>query len=170
MPGCDDGGSKPDASKAERKADSAEGGAAKGSPGGEKAGEGGSVKRDEGRPDRPKAVEEPKAEGGKPGPVGLFGKLEDARSQTACNTALTLQQAVEQYMVMKRGKCPKSVEDLKAAGFTSRAPLDPWKSPYSIECPGENSHIEVRSAGPDAELNTDDDLIAGPPDSSCKME
>ena len=80
-----------------------------------------------------------------------------AQEDTAKNEVLAIEQQVEMYKVQKK-KCPKSMQDLKAAGITKKVKKDPWGTPYDIKCPGEESPIEVRSAGPDKELGSDDDI------------
>ena len=163
-PACDDNESKSDEAKGK--------GATPTPAAGGDAGKGdasAAAKKDDGERKRPPASAGPEGEDApkKSNTVGLFGQLEEARIETACNEALSLQQASEMYMVMKRGKCPASAEDLKAAGIIPSVRKDPWKTPYEIVCPSESSTIEIRSAGVDARFGTDDDLVVGPDDSAC---
>lgn len=95
------------------------------------------------------------------GGVGVmaFNRFKDAQVDTAKKDVIQIQQSVEMYMTQKRGKCPKSLQDLKAAGITSRVAKDPWGKDYSLKCPGENGRpVDVISGGPDGELGTEDDI------------
>ena len=94
------------------------------------------------------------------GGVGLvaFNSFKDAQADDARNDVVQIQQAVEQYMLQKRGKCPKSLQELKASGIASRISKDPWGNDYNIVCPGEHSSVDVVSPGEDGELGTDDDV------------
>jgi general secretion pathway protein G len=95
------------------------------------------------------------------GGVGVmaFNRFNDARLDTAKNEVVTIQGAVEQYRVSKR-KCPKSMQDLKAAGFINKVGKDPWGVDYEFKCPGEKNpaSVDVMSAGPDSTMGNDDDI------------
>lgn len=90
--------------------------------------------------------------------VMAFNRFKDAQLDTAKNETVVIQQAVEQYMLQKRGKCPKSLQDLKASGIASKVSKDPWGNEYEIKCPGEKTSVDVVSAGPDGEMGSDDDI------------
>jgi general secretion pathway protein G len=94
------------------------------------------------------------------GGVGVmaFNRFQDARLSTARNETTTIQGAIEQYRVTKRGKCPKSLQDLKAAGFINKIGKDPWGNDYDFKCPGEKMTVDVVSAGPDGALGSEDDI------------
>lgn len=94
------------------------------------------------------------------GGVGVmaFNRFQDAQTDTARNQCVTIAGAVLQYKVQKRGKCPKGLQELKAAGFTSQVGQDPWGNEYELKCPGEKGEVDVISAGPDGEMGTEDDL------------
>lgn len=81
-----------------------------------------------------------------------------AQGDTAKNDITRLVSNVEMYKIKKRGKCPKSVEELKAAKVIKKATKDPWGTEYKIACPGEHSSIDVSSAGPDKTFETEDDI------------
>lgn len=101
------------------------------------------------------------------GGVGLlaFNRYRDAQIQNTKNQTTTLQQAIEQYRVAKRGQCPKTLEAMRAAGFVSRVPKDAWGRPFRITCPSEHG-VDVVSAGPDGEFDTADDLSNAPEEES----
>ena len=94
------------------------------------------------------------------GGVGLmaFNQFKQAQTDTARKDVVQIQQAVELYMTQKRGKCPKTLQDLKASGVAAKVSKDPWGNDYEIKCPGEKTSVDVISAGPDGELGTEDDV------------
>jgi general secretion pathway protein G len=94
------------------------------------------------------------------GGVGLmaFNQFKEAQVGTAKKDVVQIQQAVELYMTQKRGKCPKTLQDLKAAGVAAKVTKDPWGTDYEIKCPGEKVSVEVISGGPDLEIGTEDDI------------
>ncbi len=94
------------------------------------------------------------------GGVGLmaFNSFKQAQTDTAKKDVVQIQQAVELYMTQKRGKCPKTLQDLKASGVAAKVTKDPWGTDYEIKCPGEKTSVDVVSAGPDTELGTEDDV------------
>jgi general secretion pathway protein G len=105
------------------------------------------------------------------GGVGImaFNRFQDAQLDTARTEVIKIRGAVETYRVNKRGKCPKTMQDLKAAGFIDKIAKDPWGTEYELKCPGEKDQIDVVSAGPDAEMGTADD-IASYDDPNAKAE
>ncbi|MBL4687775.1 MAG: type II secretion system protein GspG [Nannocystaceae bacterium] len=92
------------------------------------------------------------------GGVGVvaFNSFNDAQISTARNQCGTIAGAIDLYRLQKRGKCPKSLQDLKASGFIKQAAADPWGNDYEFSC--ENNEVEVISGGPDGEIGTEDDL------------
>lgn len=94
------------------------------------------------------------------GGVGLmaFNRFKQAQIENAKKDTIQIQQAVEMYMLQKRNKCPKGLEDLKASGAISRTIKDPWGNDYTIVCPGEKLTVDVISSGPDQEPGTADDI------------
>jgi general secretion pathway protein G len=96
------------------------------------------------------------------GGVGImaFNRFQDAQLDTARTEVIKIRGAIETYRVNKRGKCPKTMEDLKAAGFIDKVAKDPWGTTYEFKCPGEKDQIDVVSAGPDGEMGTADDIAS----------
>lgn len=90
--------------------------------------------------------------------VAAFNQLKKASIDTAYNDVETVASNIELYMAQKRGKCPKTLEDLKAAGVTNKVPKDPWGNAYEFTCPGKELAVDVMSAGPDSEMGTADDI------------
>lgn len=105
------------------------------------------------------------------GGIGLmaFNRFQDAQLGTARTELTKIKGAIETYRVNKRGKCPKTMEDLKAAGIIDKVAKDPWGTTYEFKCPGEKDQVDVISAGPDAEMGTSDD-IASYDDTNAKEE
>ncbi|MEE9386283.1 MAG: type II secretion system protein GspG [Nannocystaceae bacterium] len=83
-----------------------------------------------------------------------------AQEDTARTEVLKLESLVEMYKVQKKGRCPKNLGDLKAAGIVKRVNKDPWGTPYRFKCDGEHAGIEISSAGKDKEFDTTDDINA----------
>jgi general secretion pathway protein G len=79
-----------------------------------------------------------------------------ARIRQAGIDAKAIRQMAVAYQ-LEFGECP-SVQDLleKQILDPSTTTKDPWGSPFAITC--EGSDLTVISAGPDAELNTEDDI------------
>ena len=93
------------------------------------------------------------------GGVGImaFQQLDGAKLKTAAKDIGTLVQSVEMYQLQK-GKCPKSTQDLKAAGIISKVTKDPWGADYEIKCPGEHGSVDISSAGKDGQMGNEDDI------------
>jgi len=94
------------------------------------------------------------------GGVGImaFNRYQDAQKSDTRNQTITIAGAIEQYRTAKRGKCPKTLEDLKAAQFISRVAKDAWGNEFKFKCPGEKTSIDVMSPGEDGEFGTPDDI------------
>ena len=89
--------------------------------------------------------------------IFAFGALSDSKKQTAAKDIANLSSAIDMYRIQKN-KCPKSVQDLKAAGIIQRVTKDPWGGDYELKCPGEHGHVDISSPGEDGQLGTDDDI------------
>jgi general secretion pathway protein G len=105
------------------------------------------------------------------GGVGImaFNRYQDAQRSDAKNQAIQIGQAVEQYRLTKK-KCPKTLQDLKAAGFIARVSKDPWGGEYTFTCPGEKSAVDVISPGEDGEVGTADDITNYGDDAEAEEE
>ena len=66
--------------------------------------------------------------------------------------------SVEAWQTQKGG-CPTVQELLDEKYLDSSLATDQWGSRYLIECAGET--IQIRSLGPDRQLNTQDDVLVG---------
>ena len=89
--------------------------------------------------------------------VVAFNAFDDSQGKTAAKDIATLSQSVDMYRLQKN-KCPKTTQDLKAAGIIQKVTKDPWGGDYVIKCPGEHGAVDISSAGKDGEMGTDDDI------------
>lgn len=93
--------------------------------------------------------------------VVAFNAFGESKIKQGYNDVINVQKACEQYMLQKNDKCPKSLQDLKAAGVVSRVQKDPWGEDFIITCPGEHgSAVDVLSYGPDKKQGGDDDIMS----------
>jgi general secretion pathway protein G len=106
------------------------------------------------------------------GGVGVmaFNRFKDAQTDEAKNQVTQIHQLVEQFMLAKR-KCPKNLQEIKAAGIASKVSKDPWGNDYEIHCEqGSAEAIEVKSAGPDGTAGTEDDLSSRADEAEATVE
>lgn len=87
--------------------------------------------------------------------IVAFNAFDDSKSKAAAKDIATLAQSVEMYRLQKN-KCPKSAQDLKAAGIIQKITKDPWGQDYVIKCPGEHGPVDITSLGKDGEASDDD--------------
>lgn len=92
--------------------------------------------------------------------VAAFGRLDTAKIKDARNQVTQIQGFVEIYKLEKSGKCPKDLQDLKAAGVVNKVSKDPWGNDYILTCPGEHGDVDVLSYGPDGQAGGDDDIAS----------
>lgn len=90
--------------------------------------------------------------------VVAFNALSDSKVKIAYNDIASVQKACEQYLLQKNDKCPKSMQDLKAAGILGKVQKDPWGEEFVITCPGQHGPVDVTSLGPDKKPGGDDDI------------
>lgn len=90
--------------------------------------------------------------------IAFFGVLDEKKPEIAAKDIATLVQGVEMYRLGKRDKCPKTLQDVKAAGQLDQLPKDPWGNEYVLTCPGDHGRVDVSSAGKDGEVGTEDDI------------
>lgn len=89
--------------------------------------------------------------------IMAFNAFDDSKTKAAAKDIATLVQSVEMYRLQK-GKCPKSVQDLKAAGIVAKVTKDPWGQDYIIKCPGDHSAVDISSPGKDGQAGNEDDI------------
>jgi general secretion pathway protein G len=89
--------------------------------------------------------------------IMAFNAFEGSKEKAAAKDIATLAQSVEMYRLQKN-KCPKSAQDLKAAGVVAKVTKDPWGADYVIKCPGEHGPVDISSPGPDGQAGNEDDI------------
>lgn len=95
--------------------------------------------------------------------MNLGGTGEEARIKATQSDIATIQQAVTTYEI-RTGKYPSSIEDLtkdidgQKGLLDTSALTDKWGTKFSFKNEG-GGYFEIRSAGPDTQMNTADDLF-----------
>jgi general secretion pathway protein G len=89
--------------------------------------------------------------------IVAFNAFDDSKTKAAAKDIATLSQSVEMYRLQKN-KCPKSAQDLKAAGIIQKITKDPWGADYVIKCPGEHGPVDISSPGKDGTIGNEDDI------------
>lgn len=87
-----------------------------------------------------------------------------ARAETTRQSIAAIAQACEMYRVQVGRGYPKSLEDL-TVGINDEEPLlkssdlnDGWGAPFEYKTENGNRKYSLRSAGPDGQMNTEDDI------------
>ena len=100
--------------------------------------------------------------------MNLGGASEEARIKATQTDIATIQGAVTTYEI-RTGKYPSNIDDLakeidgQKGLLDATALSDKWGTKYSYKNEG-GGYFEIRSAGPDAAMNTADDIF----NSKCK--
>lgn len=89
----------------------------------------------------------------------LMGRFTQAQLKTAATEVKRLQTTIEMFQ-LEKGRCPKDQAELGVTGYLKHIKNDPWGTPYAFTCPGEHDVVDVSSAGPDAEPDTEDDIVS----------
>lgn len=96
--------------------------------------------------------------------VNFQGQGEEARRQATRASMSSISTAIATYEIMV-GRYPESLDDLTSP-INERKPLlnkgqlnDAWGSPFQYKLVGKDDY-ELRSAGPDAKMDTEDDLLS----------
>ena len=95
--------------------------------------------------------------------MNLGGTGEEARIKATQSDIATIQQAVTTYEI-RTGKYPSSIEDLtkdidgQKGLLDTSALTDKWGTKFGFKNEG-GGYFEIRSAGPDTQMNTADDLF-----------
>jgi len=90
--------------------------------------------------------------------VALLPQLNKAQIDSTKIDAGKLRSVVQLYVGQNPRECP-TVEQLVSEKYLdgSRRTADAWENDFQISC--EDGEISVRSAGPDLEFSTEDDII-----------
>ena len=89
--------------------------------------------------------------------VAVIPQLQKAKVKNAETAVATVRTAVQMYMATNNAECAtmeQLLEDKQIDKNTSTK--DPWDHDFKIECDGTD--INVASAGPDGEFETEDDI------------
>ena len=89
--------------------------------------------------------------------IMAFNAFDESKVKAAAKDIANLSSSVEMYRLYKN-KCPKTIQDLKAAGIVAKVTKDPWGNDYVLKCPGEHDAVDISSNGKDGEAGTDDDI------------
>lgn len=99
--------------------------------------------------------------------VNLGGHGERARIRAARASIAAISTAVDMYEI-DTGRIPSSLQNLISGSgepnwngpyIRGGLPVDPWGTPFSLERRGDSGYV-VRSAGPDMQMGTDDDITS----------
>jgi len=106
----------------------------------------------------------------------LMGNKDKADRQKAISDITALENALDMYR-LDNSRYPTNEQGLKSlvvkpetppiprnypdGGYLRRLPQDPWGNEYQLRNPGQVNKIDIVSAGPDGEFNSDDDIING---------
>ncbi len=89
--------------------------------------------------------------------IAVLPQLQKAKIRQTESAVATVRSAVALYIATNNSDCPtmdQLIED--KAIDKSTATKDPWDHDFLIECDG--TEISVKSAGPDGEFETEDDI------------
>ena len=92
----------------------------------------------------------------------LSGQDQEARITTARTSIQAIEEACQVFSMKHNGKYPDQLEELTQGtddnpGLLKESALnDPWGNPYQYQ--KKQKRVSIRSAGPDGDLNTDDDI------------
>lgn len=106
----------------------------------------------------------------------LMGNKDKADRQKAVSDIVALENALDMYR-LDNGRYPNNQQGLDALitrpttppvprnypeeGYLRRLPQDPWNNDYQLRNPGKANKIDIVSAGPDGEFDTEDDITNG---------
>ena len=87
--------------------------------------------------------------------------FQNAKLKIARERIKEISQGVTTYMIDNNSNCPKSLEDLVAQKYVSKASSkDPWGKDFTLRCPGQQDPdgADIASSGPDRADGTQDDI------------
>lgn len=91
--------------------------------------------------------------------IAIPAQIERARIKTTKTSMGTIKSQIESYRAENAGSAPASIKALIPAYMESGSEIDAWENPYYyVITPGGQHEYELRSGGPDGQLNTDDDI------------
>jgi general secretion pathway protein G len=93
--------------------------------------------------------------------VVVNNSFQKAKVKIAKERIKEISQGVTTFMIDSNSSCPKSLDDLVAQKYVSRASAkDPWGKEFVMRCPGQNDTdgADITSSGPDKADGTADDI------------
>jgi general secretion pathway protein G len=103
----------------------------------------------------------------------LMGNKDKADHQKAVSDIVALENALDMYRI-DNSRYPTTDQGLEAlvnkpdsdpeprnyqdGGYIKRLPKDPWGNEYILISPGEKGRIDIYSAGPDGQEESEDDI------------
>jgi general secretion pathway protein G len=93
--------------------------------------------------------------------VVVNNSFQKAKVKIAKERIKEISQGVTTFMIDSNSSCPKSLEDLVAQKYVSKASAkDPWGKDFTMRCPGQNDTdgADIVSSGPDKADGTGDDI------------
>lgn len=89
--------------------------------------------------------------------IAVLPSLEKAKIRQTETAVQTVKSAVTMYMATNNAECATMTQLVEDKAIDkSTATKDPWDHDFQIECDGTD--LTVRSAGPDGEFDTADDI------------
>ncbi|MCA9534912.1 MAG: type II secretion system protein GspG [Myxococcales bacterium] len=89
--------------------------------------------------------------------VAVIPRLKAARITQTRTDAQTVASAAMQYIIENPGEGCPTIQELSGGYLSSSTRLkDAWDNDFAIECSGDE--VNVRSAGPDGNMGTEDDI------------
>ena len=93
--------------------------------------------------------------------VVVNNSFQKAKVKIAKERIKEISQGVTTFMIDSNNTCPKSLDDLVAQKYVSKASAkDPWGKDFVLRCPGQQDTdgADVVSSGPDKADGTADDI------------
>ncbi|MGJ8636751.1 MAG: type II secretion system protein GspG [Phycisphaerales bacterium] len=91
--------------------------------------------------------------------VAIPSQIERARIKVTKTSMTTIQTQIESYRAENAGTPPATLSALIPAFMKEGADIDSFKEQfYYLPTPGSTHEYELRSAGPDREMGTEDDI------------
>jgi general secretion pathway protein G len=105
--------------------------------------------------------------------VAVMGQFTKGQIDNTRNQAMALNQTIDLYK-LQVGSYPKDIDSLvsppRGKPLVERKPVDSWGNDFVLTVPGVKNpgKFDVRSRGPDGELDTEDDVGNWPEEAAAK--
>jgi len=91
--------------------------------------------------------------------IAVPAQIQKARIKTTKTSMNTIKSQIESYRAENAGEAPATLNDLIGPFMEDGAQYDAWEQEfYYLPTPGGEHNFELRSAGPDKEMATEDDI------------